>query len=69
VWTRWCASALPAFSRELFLGDNLDTEKIAASYDNGVLSLTIPVAEEAKARRIEVTASEKKEAIAKASAA
>ena len=42
------------FSRQLVLGDNLDTEHIQASYDSGVLSLTIPVAEHAKPRRIEV---------------
>ena len=42
------------FSRQLILGDNLDTEKIAASYDAGVLTLRIPVAERAKPRKIEV---------------
>lgn len=43
------------FSRQLFLGENLDTDKIEASYHNGVLRLTIPVAERAKPRRIEIT--------------
>src|SRR5947208_13924803 len=43
------------FSRQLILGDNLDTEHIAASYDAGVLSLQIPVAEQAKPRKIEIT--------------
>ena len=42
------------FSRQLVLGDNLDTGKIAASYDSGVLTLEIPVAEQAKPRKIEV---------------
>ncbi|MGB9251233.1 MAG: HSP20 family small heat-shock protein [Mycobacterium sp.] len=42
------------FSRQLVLGDNLDTEKIAASYDGGVLRLRIPVAEKAKPRKIAV---------------
>lgn len=42
------------FSRQLFLGDNLDTDKIEASYHDGVLRLTIPVAEKAKPRRIEI---------------
>jgi HSP20 family protein len=42
------------FSRQLVLGDNLDTENIQAHYDGGVLALTIPVAEEAKPRRIEI---------------
>lgn len=43
------------FSRQLFLGDNLDTDKIEASYHDGVLRLTIPVAERAKPRRIEIS--------------
>ena len=42
------------FSRQLVLGDNLDTGRIAASYDAGVLTLTIPVAEQAKPRKITV---------------
>ena len=43
------------FSRQLILGDNLDTEHIAASYDSGVLTLQIPVAEQAKPRKISIT--------------
>jgi len=43
------------FSRQLILGDNLDTEHIAASYNAGVLTLKIPVAERAKSRKISVT--------------
>lgn len=43
------------FSRQVFLGDSLDTEKIKASYDAGVLSLRIPVAEKAKPRKIEIS--------------
>jgi HSP20 family protein len=42
------------FSRQLILGDNLDTEHIAASYDGGVLTLQIPVAEQAKPRKISI---------------
>ncbi len=42
------------FSRQLVLGDNLDTERIEAHYDAGVLTLLIPVAERAKPRKIEV---------------
>src|SRR5689334_2638549 len=37
-----------AFTRQLFLGDTLDTDRIDASYDAGVLTLRIPVAEQAK---------------------
>lgn len=43
------------FSRQLFLGENLDTENIDAGYDAGVLRLTIPLAERAKPRKIEIT--------------
>jgi HSP20 family protein len=42
------------FSRQLILGDNLDTERIDATYDNGVLRLQIPVAEKAKPRKISI---------------
>jgi HSP20 family protein len=43
------------FSRQLVLGDNLDLDRIEAAYVAGVLRLTVPVAERAKPRRIEVT--------------
>ncbi|WP_189216790.1 MULTISPECIES: Hsp20/alpha crystallin family protein [Streptomyces] len=43
-----------SFSRQLFLGDTLDTERIEASYDAGVLTLRIPVTEKAKPRRIQI---------------
>jgi HSP20 family protein len=43
------------FSRQLFLGEGLDREHIGATYENGVLTLTIPVAEEAKPRKVEIT--------------
>jgi HSP20 family protein len=42
------------FSRQLVLGDNLDLERIDAAYADGVLRLTIPVAEKAKPRKIEI---------------
>ena len=42
------------FSRQLVLGDNLDLDRVEASYDAGVLRLRIPVAEKAKPRKIEV---------------
>ncbi|GIJ20862.1 Hsp20/alpha crystallin family protein [Micromonospora lutea] len=44
------------FSRQLFLGDTLDTDKLEAGYDNGVLTLRIPVAERAKPRRVTISA-------------
>ena len=46
------------FSRQLVLGENLDTEHIQASYDTGVLNLRIPVAERAKPRKISITTKE-----------
>ena len=45
---------LGVFSRQLFLGETLDTDNIHAEYEAGVLSLRIPVAEQAKPRRIDV---------------
>ncbi len=42
------------FSRTLQLGDNLDTEAVDARYEDGVLHVTIPVAAEAKPRKVEV---------------
>jgi HSP20 family protein len=43
------------FSRQLFLGESLDRDHISANYENGVLTLTIPVAEAAKPRKVEIT--------------
>ena len=51
------------FSRQLFLGEGLDAEHVEASYDNGVLSVRIPVQEQAKPRRVEITAGGGKKAI------
>lgn len=45
-----------SFLRQLSLGQGVDTERISATYDNGVLSVTIPVSEKAKPRKIEVMA-------------
>ena len=52
-----------SFTRQLFLGENLDAERLNASYDMGVLTLTIPVAEQAKPRRVEVDARGAREAV------
>lgn len=43
------------FSRQLFLGESLDRDLITATYENGVLTATIPVAEEAKPHQVEIT--------------
>ncbi len=45
---------LGVFSRQLFLGDTLDADRIEASYDAGVLTLRIPIAEKAKPRKIAI---------------
>ena len=44
-----------SFLRQLTLGEGVDRENISANYDAGVLSVVIPVAEKAKARKIEIT--------------
>ena len=55
----WIASErfTGSYMRQLSLGDGIDAEAITATYDNGVLVLTIPLAEVAKPRRINVQAS------------
>ena len=51
------------FSRQLVLGDSLDTDRIQTSYDAGVLSLSIPVAERAKPRKIAIAHQDERRAI------
>ena len=43
------------FGRQLFLGESLDREHIAADYHDGVLTITIPVAEQVKPHKVEIT--------------
>jgi HSP20 family protein len=50
------------FSRQLFLGETLDTEHIEANYHDGVLSLRIPITERAKPRKVEIS-SERREPV------
>ena len=52
------------FGRQLVLGDNLDLDRLEARYDDGVLRLTVPVAERAKPRKIEVTTGGRQETTA-----
>ena len=52
------------FSRQLILGDTLDVEHVKATYDAGVLTLRIPVAEKAKPRKIEIETKEPQHEIA-----
>jgi HSP20 family protein len=51
------------FSRQLILGDNLDTDRVNAEYDAGVLRLTIPVSEQAKPRKIEIASNGQRRSI------
>lgn len=44
------------FSRQLFLGEALDADRLSANYDAGVLTLRIPIAEQARPRKVEITA-------------
>jgi HSP20 family protein len=46
-----------AFTRQLFLAETLDTGRVEATYDAGVLTVSIPVAEAAKPRRVEISGS------------
>ena len=41
-------------ARQVLLGDSLDTDRLHAGYDAGVLSISIPVAEQAKARKVDI---------------
>jgi HSP20 family protein len=47
------------FSRQLFLGESLDADRIDANYADGVLTLQIPVAERAKPRRVPINLSDR----------
>jgi HSP20 family protein len=50
-----------SFYRQLVLGDGLDADRMHASFEHGVLTLTIPVAEKSKPRKIEVVAGSKEQ--------
>ncbi|GHE47369.1 hypothetical protein GCM10017771_68170 [Streptomyces capitiformicae] len=52
------------FRRQLFLGETLDVERIEAGYATGVLTVEIPVAEEAKPRKIEISHAEERKVLA-----
>ncbi len=53
----WLVAERPqgSYSRQVFLGEGLDADALEARYDQGVLTLTLPVAEAAKPRKVEVT--------------
>jgi len=56
-----CATG--TFTRQIFLGDTLDSDRIEADYTAGVLTLTLPVHEQAKPRKVTITSSELREQI------
>ncbi len=58
---QWLVHERPSgsFLRQLTLGDGLDTTGISAHYENGVLSVVIPVSEKAKPRKVEVQSAER----------
>lgn len=64
--SRWLARerSSGSFLRQFTLGDGVDVDHISASYENGVLTVVIPVSERAKPRRITVESSSHREEIA-----
>jgi len=54
---QWQVAERPfgSYTRQLVLGRSLDTDRLEASYHDGVLTLSIPVAEKARSRKIQVT--------------
>ena len=67
----WLVAERPSgtFRRELLLGENLDTDHLEATFHDGVLEITIPVAEAAKPRKIALGGDQKAEAIEASSTA
>jgi HSP20 family protein len=57
---KWLTQERPhgSYLRQFSIGDGVDTDGISATYDNGVLSVVIPVSERAKPRKIEVGTSQ-----------
>jgi HSP20 family protein len=51
------------FTRRVLLGQNLDSSRLEASYDHGVLSVTLPVAEQAQPRKVAVGGGHRQAAI------
>jgi HSP20 family protein len=57
------------FRRQLFLGDNLDPNKLSAAFDLGVLTLTIPVSEASKPRKVEIGSANREQQVIEAGSA
>jgi HSP20 family protein len=58
-----------SFSRKLFLGKALDSERIEAAYHDGVLTVTAPIADHATSRKVEITVGPRPEQLESESAA
>ncbi|HZP27432.1 MAG TPA: Hsp20/alpha crystallin family protein [Acidimicrobiia bacterium] len=52
-----------SWTRQIMLGDGLDTDRLEAHYEDGVLHVTIPVAEQAKPRKVEITTGERQQSL------
>lgn len=52
--------AIGTLRRRVYLGDAYDTGKVEAAYENGVLTVRVPLAEQAKARKVEIGTDTKK---------
>ena len=50
-----CERPHARFSRQLYLGDAIDTDSVEASYENGVLTIGISLAQQARARKIDIS--------------
>jgi HSP20 family protein len=61
---QWIASERFAgtYLRQISLGEGIDTDRITATYANGVLTVTLPVAEKAKPRKVEITVDDRQPA-------
>ncbi len=57
------------FSRQLFLGQGLDADALEAHYDHGVLTITVPVAEAAKPRKVQITSGDQQRSLGTGQAA
>jgi len=58
-----CERPHARFTRQILLGSDLDTEHVAADYENGVLTITIPMKNQARARRIQISGTSGRQAI------
>ncbi len=67
----WVVAERPQgqFARQLFLGETLDADQLEARYEHGVLTLTIPMAEAAKPRKVEVSTGPPRQTAIEATAA